>query len=350
MITIGTLQLPPTCLFNPAALLQAYVLPDIVFLPTNSTVYALNEVVPQSKPRLVVSSAAVAAARGPNLPAPRQHGGQSPAARSHRRTGSGSADAHATSTPVRWQGPDAAAGPALGGLGGLPAGLPWPQAQLGAQQAAAALGAIPLVPLPLAAAAAQVSAMLQQQAGQQPGGQPPLPLLPPLPLPGHPDALPLPLQLPLLPLPPELLPPLPPLPEQPAAAAPPAAILATPQQPRLQRRAPHTADAEGEAEAETGEPQLQQLVPQQQEQQQQQQAQQQQQQAQQQQEQGLQLEQSSSPFEAQALPAGDGYLVQQQQQQQQQGQQQPAADGEPAAAVEADTQAAAQSGGARLIN
>lgn len=289
---------------------QAYVLPDIVFLPTNSTVYAMNEVVPQSKPRLVVSAAAVTAARGPNLPAPRPHSGQSPAARSHRRTGSGSRDAHATSTPARWPGPGAAAGPALDGLSGLPGGLPWPQ--LGAQQAAAALGALPLMPLPLAATAAQLSAMLQQQAGQEPGGQQPLPQLPPLPLlplPGQQDVLPLPLQLPLAPLPPELLPPLPPLPAQPAAAAPPAAMLATPQQPRLQRRAAHVADAEVEAEAEAdaGEPQPQQSVqqeaaPEQAEVQQVERAQVEQQAAA---AAAAQQQQQPSPFEAHSLPSGD---------------------------------------------
>ncbi|PRW59741.1 acyl-coenzyme A oxidase peroxisomal isoform B [Chlorella sorokiniana] len=271
----ATLQLALETLQHPRK--RAYVLPDIVFLPTNSTVYAMNEVVPQSKPRLVVSSAAVAAARGPNLPPPRQHGGQSPAARSHRRTGSGSRDAHATSTPALWQGP-AAAGPALDGLGDLPGGLPWPQAQLGAQQAAAALG--------------------------------------------QPDALPLPLQLPLLPLPPELLPPLPPLPGQPAAA-PPAAVLATPQQPRLQRRAAHAPDADGEAEAEAGDPQSvqqsaqQEAAPERPEQQPEQQSEKQQQQAtppqeqQQQQAQGMELEQHPSPFDAHALPAGGHSPVQQ---------------------------------------
>lgn len=328
------------------------MLPDIVFLPTNSTVYALNEVVPQSKPRLVVSSAAVTAARGPNLPPQRQHGAQSPAARSHRRTGSGSRDAHATSTPVRWQGPAAAAaaGPALDGLAGLPGGLPWPQAQLGAQQAAAALGALPLVPLPLAAAAAQMSALLQQQAGQEPGGQQLLPPLPLLPLPGQPDALPLPLQLPLLPLPPELLPPLPPLPGQPAAAAPTAAMLATPQQPRLQRRAAHAADADAEADAQTGEaqaaqqatPEQQQVAPKQPDQHQQEQ--QQQGASTEQQAHEMQVEQCPSPFEAHAVPAGSHSPMQQPL---------PSGDAGPAAAVlsaavpeaGSDTQPPAERGG-----
>ncbi|KAL4458663.1 hypothetical protein ABPG75_013528 [Micractinium tetrahymenae] len=52
------------------------VLPDIIFLPTAATVFALNEPVPSSKPRLVVSAETVQQARSPaqRQPAPSSRG------------------------------------------------------------------------------------------------------------------------------------------------------------------------------------------------------------------------------------------------------------------------------------
>ncbi|KAL4429342.1 hypothetical protein ABPG77_005116 [Micractinium sp. CCAP 211/92] len=58
-----SLQLALQALRHPKQ--HAYVLPDIIFLPTSATVYALNEPVPSRKPRLVVSAETVQQARAP---------------------------------------------------------------------------------------------------------------------------------------------------------------------------------------------------------------------------------------------------------------------------------------------
>lgn len=193
-------QVPLIFLLLPLRCLQAYVLPDIVFLPTAAIVYALNEPVPASKPRLVVSAAAVAQARGP----PQQHAPQQrhghPASRTPQRRGrddasiatsptaTAAAAARLSMTPVRWGG--GTLGPQEGA--GSPPALRQQQCSLqpGPQLLMGPPGT-PQVPLALAQAAAQVQAMLQQQLAIQQhqqqlahGMQGPvlLPVLQPMPL------------------------------------------------------------------------------------------------------------------------------------------------------------------------
>ena len=169
------------------------MLPDIVFLPTSATVYALNEPVPLSKPRLVVSSAAVQQARQPHArhsPAGARTAGRRAAAAATAGGGARSADAGSPSAAVA---AEIAAQPASP-QGWLHAGRPplelfaTPVARRD-RQAAAARGSPlllssppqlalpplgdtapllsqrgPLVPLPLGQVAALVAAMLQQVA------------------------------------------------------------------------------------------------------------------------------------------------------------------------------------------
>ncbi|KAL4859226.1 Acyl-coenzyme A oxidase [Chlorella vulgaris] len=138
----GNLALALDALQHPTQ--RAYMLPDIVFLPTAATVYALNEPVPTSKPRLVVSAETVAQARGQQQPASQnwQHSrhGTSHARSTQRRAGSVSRDdgsmplsppqttaaaaaARLPMTPVRWP-----------GLGGMQEGVGSPPAPIQQQQ------------------------------------------------------------------------------------------------------------------------------------------------------------------------------------------------------------------------
>lgn len=210
---------------------QAYMLPDIVFLPTAATVYALNEPVPTSKPRLVVSAETVAQARGQQQPASQNwqqssRHGNSHARSTQRRAGSMSRDdgsmplsppqttaaaaaARLPMTPVRWPG----TGGMQEGVGSPPAPiqqqpqqqlLPPPQQehfvpvfpmQLGEHGGSMVIPPLmghvgtpqPQIPLDLAHKAAQVQAMLQLQQQQLGQGNLPhvpglLPLLQPMPL------------------------------------------------------------------------------------------------------------------------------------------------------------------------
>lgn len=241
---------PQRRLPTPASLLQAFVLPDIIFLPTGATVYALNEPVPQSKPRLVVDAATVAQARGPSVKGQPQS--PTTARTGHRRSkdcgsspsaAAAAAAAKPPATPLRERGPGGGALPLPPeGVGSPPALLlPWQLPDMPWQQQlpAATLGPLPagmpLLPTSLAEAAASVQQMLQLQLGQAAASQP---WLGPLQLPLTPLQPP-PLPLGLLPVglqPGLLLPPMPaPTSSAPAQAAPaqaaPAAAQLTPVQP-----------------------------------------------------------------------------------------------------------------------
>lgn len=200
--------MPLTHPTNPHVL-QAYVLPDIVYLPTLAIVYALNEPVPAIKPRFVVSAATVAQARSPHQPTPQHRQSTANSRSTHRRSSRDDGSTHVASTP-----PAAAAAARLSvtpvqmaGGQGRPLAVEWVGSSPASQQQHAVqhqpdVGRVPAapptasllgpghfpatpqphVPVPLAQAAAQVQAMLQQQLSSAGQARMLLPMLQPMSL------------------------------------------------------------------------------------------------------------------------------------------------------------------------